>query len=89
MKTIVYSCDECGEVLSSSIKWKELPVGVAIQHLSIHFDEDEYSGWVEPNKDGKWKHQTVVGGIKHFCNGKCLGNYFNKLKQKQINKSKI
>ena len=45
------------------------------EHLSINFGE--YSGWVK--EVNGWRHFVKVSGIKQFCSGKCLGEYFDKL----------
>jgi len=78
MKKIVYLCDNCSKVLSDN--------PIAIPHLSIDFGHQ--SGWVAPHSTyGGWSHTSrVKGGVGHFCSGKCLGNYFNKLKKKNVMK---
>lgn len=71
MKIVVYKCDECKAVLSNQ---KEK---IAIPHLSIDFGE-LISGWVKREKH-TWKFTKWLQGIKHFCNGRCLARYVNKL----------
>jgi len=68
MQQLLYLCDNCKKKLTQSKK--------DINHLSIKFNI--YSGWV---CSPLWKHQipTSVSGIKQFCNGKCLGDYFDKI----------
>lgn len=89
MKQELYVCDNCKKVLSND--------GVGKLHLSIMFGN--YSGWVEPQlgidlDDMRksqvlgWKHFEKVNGVKQFCNGKCLGEYFDKLVKKEICKKK-
>lgn len=67
MRVTIYKCDECKKVLSTG------PEG--IPHLSIDFNRQ--SGWVK--KETMWNHLKKVIGIRQFCNGNCLGKYFNKL----------
>lgn len=80
MRQEIYLCDNCRKILSKDGKGK--------QHLSVNFDR--YSGWVEPqwgidldnmqkSEVLNWKHSKTAYGIKQFCNGKCLGEYFDKL----------
>ena len=79
MRQIVYKCDNCKKLLSADGKGK--------QHLSIEFYG--YSGWVIGEKDKTWRHKTMDLGIKQFCNGKCLGDYFDKqMKQAKKNENK-
>ena len=63
---VVYLCDNCEKVLSKGEKGRI--------HLSIDFGA--YSGWVSAKNN--WKHLKVVKGIHQFCNGECLGEYFEK-----------
>ena len=67
MKIELYICDTCKKELSKA--------GSGKPHLSINLNG--CSGWVAPLIDegivtNRWKHQTTTGGIKQFCNGKCL-----------------
>ena len=76
MRKIIYQCDECEKVLDDGQKKQP--------HLSIVFDQ--HSGWVAP--EGGWRHVKTVAGIRQFCNGTCLGRYFNKIKPKSNAKRK-
>jgi len=74
MRKIIYVCDNCGAILSDPLE------KIHKKHLSINFGE--HSGWVEPEEDldaNSWHHFKEVEGIKQFCNGKCLKEYFQKL----------
>lgn len=66
MKQELYLCDNCKKVLSKTGKRKI--------HLSMNFS-DKYNGWVAP--ENNWLHQEIVEGIHHFCNGTCLGIYYD------------
>lgn len=70
MKKTIYICDSCEKILSNG--------KIAREHLSICFAS--YSGWVKKDDFEKWEHEINITGIKQFCNGECLGNYFDKLK---------
>ena len=84
MRIELYLCDTCNKQLSKG--------GVGKPHISVDFSRN--SGWVEQNdgsyNPGKWCHSTLtlVTGIKQFCNGKCLGDYFDKLIKKESTKVK-
>lgn len=65
--TTIYSCDNCKKILS--VHELQLP------HFSINLNKN--SGWVSP--ENNWKHTKQVVGIKQFCNGECLKNYFENL----------
>jgi hypothetical protein len=80
MRKIIYLCDECQKVLSDDSK-------ISLPHLSIVFAD--HSGWVsnQLNYTPCWRHDKKVSGIRQFCNGVCLGRYFNKLKPKKIKKT--
>ena len=72
----VYICDNCGKELSGK--------KIAKKHLSISISD--YSGWVGRIKEGalyRWRHLRKLVGIKQFCDGKCLGEYFDKLKDEK------
>lgn len=76
--TITYKCDNCKKVLSKN--------GEGKSHLSINFNN--YSGWVAKRDIDtrifrSWQHTQRIKGIMQFCNGKCLGQYFDKLKKKE------
>ena len=62
--TTIYKCDNCGKKLGKN------------KHLSITLAR--HSGWVKESL-GAWRHFKEVGGIKQFCNGKCLGEYFEEI----------
>ncbi len=67
----IYKCDYCGKVLGENNE----------EHLSINLMS--CSGWVKPDKEGKWRHfAQVLGGIYHFCDEICLMNLFKGLKEK-------
>lgn len=66
MRKIIYQCDNCEKVFGEQT------------HLSIVFAR--YSGWV--TQKSKWHHVKTQTGIRQFCNGQCLGKYFNKIKPK-------
>lgn len=78
MKKIIYICDECNKVLSDESK--------NCRHLSIKFSN--CSGWVSKHplkydtSEWIWEHDNTLEGVKQFCDGKCLGRYFDKLKNK-------
>lgn len=72
MKILIYSCDNCSEVLSDKSR------GINKKHISIDFGAP--SGWVTKEKR-MWDFRVSVFGIHQFCNGKCLGEYFTRLKK--------
>ena len=62
----IYSCDNCQKEFGKR------------KHLSINFGN--HSGWVGEQNDGalkRWGRTSQVYGIKHFCNGTCMGKYFD------------
>jgi len=70
MRKIKYYCDNCKKDLEEN------------EHISVNFDHN--SGWVRPDsKGGDWHHFNLIFGIHQFCNIKCLGLYFTKLKKKK------
>ena len=82
MKEIVYKCDNCGKTLSSNSSGKE--------HISVNFDG--HSGWVHMEDSINdfnmgWRHYLAVKGIKQFCDGKCIGEYFDTLYSYSLEKS--
>ena len=80
MKKEVYLCDNCGVVLSDPVE------DINKNHLSINFAS--HSGWVQRGEGlnaGVWRHHgEETKGIKQFCNGECLGSYFDKIKKQKI-----
>ena len=72
MKKIIYSCDFCGTVLSDSVV--EL-----YPHISIELTER--SGFYLPTRSS-WNLSHRISGIYQFCDGSCLGRFFdNKIKK--------
>ena len=48
----------------------------------------QQSGWVDEKiqmAGNHWEHKIRCNGIKQFCNGKCLGDFFDKM----ITKTKV
>lgn len=83
MRKVVYECDHCEKEFGNK------------KHLSIKLGS--YSGWVGRNGPrgiglgilmgddlGVWAHiAPIEAGIYHFCNGKCLAQFFKKQCQEE------
>lgn len=68
MQETVYKCDNCQKIIGNK------------KHISTSFGP--YSGIAHPpGKNGPtWQvHNKLNGRFLHFCNGKCIGEYFRKL----------
>ena len=70
----IYKCDNCRKILSSS--------KVAKEHISIATIDD--CGWVYKKKN-MWlfTRSSSAEGIYQFCDGACIGDYFDKKKPKE------
>lgn len=66
VKEIKYKCDQCKKLVKDS-------------HISFRFYHGEAHGWAIKQDDGMWETQNMgLYDRLHFCDGDCLGNFFNK-----------
>lgn len=75
MRIQIWRCDQCKKVLS------DFSSNIAIPHISIEIVSYKKAGWANPREG--WNLQNTVGSIIHFCNGKCLGKFFDARKLKK------
>ena len=76
LTTIIYRCDnkKCN---------KELSQEVGAKHISIRIEQPVWAKHYKLNDSfNEWKNSGMIEGIVQFCNGKCIGEYFDSLEPK-------
>ncbi len=70
MQQIIYVCDNCKKRVKN-------------EHISLPIGYN--AGWVKKVSDKNWKFSTakIPQAIYHFCDDKCIGEFFKKLKDKE------
>ena len=82
MQKTVYYCDECkknvGDKYHISLGLNKGASGIAVPP-----GQKEFGGL-----DLSWRVERVESGFMHFCNGKCLGTFFDKMMKKVMSPPK-
>lgn len=73
-----YFCDNCGKQFGSSSH---------INGKALHIYKSEVTHYESNNpKATQWRQQPILNGSdeKHFCNGKCLGEFITNITPKEL-----